>query len=570
MSAQKRSASVTAPHLGWWAGRYCPRPYDLVRRARPTAARDRLLRARGTLPHDLRRSSSALTTTIHLHGARRGGARRGRHLRPGRAARPARRRARCCRSPGSWTLDSFSRHLDGLDLFGGAEPGMPAYLDYRRWAFESAAADLALRQAGRSLADVLGREPQPINFVVSLRLGEPPSAEPVTQPARRLPGAAVQARLLARVGRRAARSRSRRRAPSSRSTSRAPTRARRSTSTPIPTSTGAAPRSSPQAWLEDPDLTDPGGRRGAAPAPRPDHLGRADPRRRRHRGAAVPAADDQRQAVAHRHLEEAAAHLRVVRRARHHQLRRRPVRAGRRPRPDPVPRVDLPRRRGERHRARGLRLGRVPGERPARQPAARRTWSRRASAGARRLVRAMAKPRQVKMEQKGALAAMQKLESRSDEELEAETRYRAAAQAILGARAAERMDAKRSREHFRAAIAAARPQERLQLRRMAEASLALAERRPGDLKAAAEKLGQTPPTNRQLLALRADGHRRAAAERGHRAPDRRHPAADPRGDRWRSCSAGRSSSWSRCRSAASARASRSSGASCSSASCSAG
>ena len=70
------------------------------------------------------------------------------------------------------------------------------------------------------------------------------------------------------------------------------------------------------------------------------------------------------------------------------------------------------------------------------------------------------KPRQVKMENKSALAAMQRLESRSDEELLAETRFRAAAQAILGARAAERMDAKRSREHFRAAIAAARPQER--------------------------------------------------------------------------------------------------------------
>ena len=117
----------------------------------------------------------------------------------------------------------------------------------------------------------------------------------------------------------------------------------------------------------------------------------------------------------------------------------------------------------------------------------------------------MAKPRQIKMEQRGALAAMQQLESRSDEELEAETRFKAAAQAILGARAAERMDAKRSREHFRAAIAAARPQERLQLRRMAEASLALAERRAGDLKVAAEKLGQTPPTGRQLLALRVMG-----------------------------------------------------------------
>jgi hypothetical protein len=115
------------------------------------------------------------------------------------------------------------------------------------------------------------------------------------------------------------------------------------------------------------------------------------------------------------------------------------------------------------------------------------------------------KQRQIRIESKSALAAMQQLENRSDEELEAETRFRAAAQAILGARAAERMDAKRTREHFRAAIAAARPQERLQLRRMAEASLALAERRAGDLKVAAERLGQTPPTSRQLLMLRLMG-----------------------------------------------------------------
>jgi hypothetical protein len=116
------------------------------------------------------------------------------------------------------------------------------------------------------------------------------------------------------------------------------------------------------------------------------------------------------------------------------------------------------------------------------------------------------KPRQIRIEQKGALAAMQRLEGRSDEELEAETRFRAAAQAILGARAAERMDAKRAREHFRQAIASSRPQERLQLRRMAEASLALAERRAGDLKVAAEKLGQEPPSRRQLLMLQLMGY----------------------------------------------------------------
>jgi len=117
----------------------------------------------------------------------------------------------------------------------------------------------------------------------------------------------------------------------------------------------------------------------------------------------------------------------------------------------------------------------------------------------------MAKQRQVRIEQKSALAAMSQLELRSDEELAAETRHRAAAQAILGARASERYDAAKAREHFRKAIAAARPQERMQLRRMAEASLALAERRPDDLKAAVEKLGQQAPSSRQLFVLRLMG-----------------------------------------------------------------
>jgi hypothetical protein len=115
------------------------------------------------------------------------------------------------------------------------------------------------------------------------------------------------------------------------------------------------------------------------------------------------------------------------------------------------------------------------------------------------------KPRQIRVEQRSALAAMQQLEQRSDEELEREQKYRAAAQAILGARAAERYDADAARAHFRKAIAAARPQERMQLRRMADASLALAERRPDDLKEAVERLGQAPPTGRQLLLLRLMG-----------------------------------------------------------------
>src|SRR4051812_17273103 len=112
------------------------------------------------------------------------------------------------------------------------------------------------------------------------------------------------------------------------------------------------------------------------------------------------------------------------------------------------------------------------------------------------------KQRQIRIEQRGGLAAMQQLESRSDEELERETKHKAAAMAILGARAAERYDAKGARAYFQRAIAAARPQERMQIRRMADASLALAERRPDELKAAVERLGQEAPSGRQLLLLR--------------------------------------------------------------------
>jgi hypothetical protein len=113
--------------------------------------------------------------------------------------------------------------------------------------------------------------------------------------------------------------------------------------------------------------------------------------------------------------------------------------------------------------------------------------------------------RMMRVEQRSQLAAIQQLESRSDEELEAETRYKSAAQAILGARAAERYDAKAARAHFQRAMAAARPQDRVHLRRMADASLALAERRADDLKKATEKLGMEAPSTRQLRGLQLLG-----------------------------------------------------------------
>jgi hypothetical protein len=77
---------------------------------------------------------------------------------------------------GEWTLESFSAHLDTLPLFD-SEPERHAYVDYRRWGFESAALDLALRQAGRSLGDAVGRTPRPVTFVASGGLGDPPSTE---------------------------------------------------------------------------------------------------------------------------------------------------------------------------------------------------------------------------------------------------------------------------------------------------------------------------------------------------------------------------------------------------------
>ena len=116
------------------------------------------------------------------------------------------------------------------------------------------------------------------------------------------------------------------------------------------------------------------------------------------------------------------------------------------------------------------------------------------------------KQRQIRLEQRGAPEnLMLEMQGRSDEQLEAETKYRSIAMAILGGRAAERYDAAAARSYFQRAIAAARPQERMQIHRMADASLALAERRADDLRDAVEKLGQEPPTRRQLFGLRAMG-----------------------------------------------------------------
>jgi hypothetical protein len=87
---------------------------------------------------------------------------------------------------GEHTIASLAELVGGLDLFP-AEPVRDVSRLYRRWAFESAALDLALRQAGRSLAQALDREPAPVTFVVSMRLGEPATIEPVRGRLERYP-----------------------------------------------------------------------------------------------------------------------------------------------------------------------------------------------------------------------------------------------------------------------------------------------------------------------------------------------------------------------------------------------
>ena len=77
---------------------------------------------------------------------------------------------------GPRTLGEFCELIHGLELFP-APPVREVSPLYRRWAFESAALDLALRQAGTTLHERLGITPQPVTFVVSLRLGDPPRPE---------------------------------------------------------------------------------------------------------------------------------------------------------------------------------------------------------------------------------------------------------------------------------------------------------------------------------------------------------------------------------------------------------
>jgi L-alanine-DL-glutamate epimerase-like enolase superfamily enzyme len=87
---------------------------------------------------------------------------------------------------GRYALGEFGELIDSLDLFPLAPQWEVSRL-YRRWTFHSAALDLALAQADRPLHEVLGRAASPVTFVVSLRLGDPATIEPIERRLARYP-----------------------------------------------------------------------------------------------------------------------------------------------------------------------------------------------------------------------------------------------------------------------------------------------------------------------------------------------------------------------------------------------
>ena len=182
---------------------------------------------------------------------------------------------------GEWTFDSFSRHLAEVDTFPAQAPEREVFRNYRHWGFESAALDLALRQAGTSLADAVGREPRPVTLRGVLPHGRPADARPGDAPARRLPGPALQARRHPRLERRADRRAGRdRRGRLDRLQGRLQGHGRRRGDRP-----GALPprrRGVPGRLAGGSRPRAAGGDGGARAARGPHHLGRADPLDRRH------------------------------------------------------------------------------------------------------------------------------------------------------------------------------------------------------------------------------------------------------------------------------------------------
>lgn len=111
-----------------------------------------------------------MTTEVSLHG--RGLVGRGEEIAWGAQTQLSfRERGACLPLTGTETLGEFCQLLDTQELSPDPVPDA-AWRDYRRWAFESAALDLALRQAGVGIEEQLGRKSEPLHFAVSLGLND--------------------------------------------------------------------------------------------------------------------------------------------------------------------------------------------------------------------------------------------------------------------------------------------------------------------------------------------------------------------------------------------------------------
>ena len=138
-----------------------------------------------TLSAELAGGIVRTTILVRLHGAGQDGLGEDVGVMPD-AEDPLANAPRSLPLAGEWTLESFCDHLAAVEQWQ-EPPEWDLMRLWRNWAFESAALDLALRQAGRPLHEVLGLEPRPLTFVNSLGLGDPPSTDTIHRRLSRYP-----------------------------------------------------------------------------------------------------------------------------------------------------------------------------------------------------------------------------------------------------------------------------------------------------------------------------------------------------------------------------------------------